>query len=99
MPTHPPPPAQVCTGSVPSAAWACPTLTSVQLKRTVNQDGFCPGRIAACTSLRQLQIDECVLPGGTFPAVLCPALQHLTSLEIVNSGMTRGLPPAFSHLR
>lgn len=91
----------MCKGIVPQTVWACPHLTSLLLVSAKNVAGFelPEGNAALCTSLRQLRISGCTLPGGAFPAALCPALRQLSSLAILGSNLSGGLPPAFSQLR
>lgn len=92
--------AQKCEGSVPESAWRCPHLTSMLLGAV----GIGPTAVsvasmeaAQCTSLLQLQLQDCPFL-GTFPAGLCSALRQLSSLAALDTP-TSGLPPEFSLLR
>lgn len=91
---------QKCEGSVPESAWRCPHLTSILLGAV----GIGPTMVsvasmeaAQCTSLLQLQLQDCPFL-GTFPAGLCSALRQLSSLAVLDTH-TSGLPPEFSLLR
>ena len=88
---------QECRGSMAQSAWRCPHLTSLRVCSALRVSPPAIGA-AHCTSLRQLQLDGCTLDGGAFPASLCSALRHLSSLAVLRSGLT-SLPLEFSQLR
>lgn len=88
-------PAQKCTNCLPESVWLCRHLT-----RLLCSDGDVElGKQATvlCTGLQQLDLRNCTLPDGVFPAALC-SLGQLISVRLIR-GQLLGLSPAFSKLR